>query len=481
MKAVLGRLWHSPTATTWGSLFVRLSAVLFVLPLVLVRFASADVVLWQMFSTLFVLALMLDFGLSPTFMRLVAFARGGASLAAMGRMQQASAEPPSHATADDPAALATVLSTLRWLYPRLAVAATAMLALVGTATLVRPISQVADMPAAWLAWAAVLATTGIAVWGGAYAAALQGMDQVAVMRRWEVAMGLGQVASSTAVLLLGGQLLALVLAYQAWAVLGAFRNRWLMARLFPQLLAHRPESHPEVMRVMWSPAWRSGLGVLMSYGVIQASGLVYAQIAPAAEVAAYLLALRLMMVLSQFCQAPFYSKLPRLVSLHAEGRRSEQLRLAQRGMRLAYWVFVAGALAVALAAQPLLQALGSRTLFVPPGVWALMALAFFAERFGAMHLQLYSLTNHIVWHIANGVTGVVMVLLAALAYPRMGAHAFPAAMLLAYAGFYCVYSVVHSRRAFNFSLARFESVTAAPPAAALCAGLLLAFFLPIHL
>ena len=37
-----------------------------------------------------------------------------------------------------------------------------------------------------------------------------------------------------------------------------------------------------------------------------------------------------------------------------------------------------------------------------------------AERVGALHIQLYSMTNHIVWHIANGVTGILLIVLAAL-------------------------------------------------------------------
>lgn len=478
VSALLSRLWHSPTATTWGSLAVRLSAVVLVLPLVLVRFAPAEVALWQLFSTMLMLAMMLDFGLAPTFARLLAFARGGATLDEMTRSGQ-SASPIARPA--DPAVVASVVSTLRWLYPRIAVGATVLMAAVGTLGLIKPIAQSQDASSAWAAWALVLATTGVALWGGAYAAALQGLDKIALMRRWEVATGLGQVATSVLVLAAGGELLALVAGYQVWVVVGALRNRWLLRHQHPELFAEQPSPQPRVLAVMWGPAWRSGLGVLMSHGLIQASGLVYSQMAPAAEVAAYLIALRLAMLISQFCQAPFYSKLPRLAELQAAGQREEQLQLAQRGMRLAYWVFVIGALTVALAAQPLLHAIGSQTQFVPDGVWALLAMAFFAERFGAMHLQLYSLTNHIVWHIANGVTGVLMIVVAALAYQRIGEFAFPVAMLLAYAGFYCVYSATHTRAAFKLRLLSFESRTAVPPAATLCAGLGLALLFPVRI
>ena len=469
MSALLSRLWHSPTATTWGSLAVRLLAVVLVLPLVLVRFAPAEVALWQLFSTMLMLAMMLDFGLAPTFARLLAFARGGATLDEMARIGQ-NASPMARPA--DPAVAASVVSTLRWLYPRIALGATVLMAVVGTLGLIRPIAQSQDASSAWAAWALVLATTGVALWGGAYAAALQGLDKIALMRRWEVATGLGQVATSVLVLALGGELLALVAGYQAWVVVGALRNRWLLRHQHPELFAEPPSPQSKVLAVMWGPTWRSGLGVLMSHGLIQASGLVYSQIAPAAEVAAYLIALRLAMLISQFCQAPFYSKLPRLAELQAAGKRDEQLQLAQRGMRLAYWVFVIGALTVALSAQPLLHAIGSQTQFVPDGVWALLALAFFAERFGAMHLQLYSLTNHIVWHIANGVTGLAMIVLAVGLYPLLQVYAFPTAMLLSYVLIYCGYSARLSRRAFSIALLQFEARTSMLPAACIITGLI---------
>ncbi len=478
MRALSVRLWDSPTFTTWGSLAVRLGSLLVVLPVVLVRFAPAEVALWQLFTTMFMLAMLLDFGLAPTFARLFAYARGGATVADMARMQHDPLAPPRAA---DPAVAAAVLAALRWLYPRMAIGITLALGVLGTLALEKAVSQSNDVHAAWTAWALVLASTGIALWGSAYGAALQGMDKIAVLRRWEVGLGLGQILSSIVVLSLGGELLALVAVYQAWLVVGALRNRWLLKRLHPELFSAPPAPLPMVMKVMWPPAWRSGLGALLSHGVIHASGLVYSQLAPAAEVAAYLLALRLAMLISQFCQAPFYTKLPRMAELQAAGQQAQQLRMAQRGMRIAYWVFVAGALAVALAVDPLLQAIGSRTPFVAPGVWALLALAFFAERFGAMHLQLYSLTNHIVWHIANGVTGMVMIVVAVLAFPRLGPYAFPAAMLFACLGFYCVYAVAHTRAAYKLRVLRFESSTAMPAAAALCAGLGLCLMFPFHL
>ena len=463
MKIFASRLWHSPTFTTWGSLGVRLSVVVLVLPLVLVRFAPAEVVVWQLFSTLFTLVLMLDFGLSPTFSRMLAFARGGASLADMADMRRSGiVRIPNLHTAS------VVFAALRWFYPRLALGIIALFAVIGTLALQRPIAQIVAPDAAWAAWVLVLTSSAVGFWGNAYASALQGMNSIAPLRRWEVATGLAQIGTSIAVLVSGGGLFALVAAYQFWVIFNALRNRLLLKRLHPALFNRPATPDPEVLRVMWPATWRSGVGVLMSQGIIQASGVIYSQFGIPAEVAAYLLALRIMTMISQFAQAPFYSKLPYLAELQASGDRETQMLFAQKGMRLAHWIFVAGVIGVAVFIQPALDLIGSRTHFVPAGVWALMSLAFFMERYGAMHLQLYSLTNHIVWHIANGVTGVLMIGIAVLAYPSLHAYAFPLAMLLATGGFYCTYAVRHSSAAMGLHIATFESRTSLMPAVVLC-------------
>ena len=120
MKSLGLRLWHSPTFMTWGSLAVRLSGVLLLLPIVLRTFAAPEVAVWQLFATLFTLTLLFDFGLSPTFSRLLAYARGGASVADMANMRKPTGGVNTvQAAVADSATTARVFSTLLWLYPRI--------------------------------------------------------------------------------------------------------------------------------------------------------------------------------------------------------------------------------------------------------------------------------------------------------------------------------------------------------------------------
>jgi hypothetical protein len=88
-----------------------------------------------------------------------------------------------------------------------------------------------------------------------------------------------------------------------------------------------------------------------------------------------------------------------------------------------------------------------------------MGLSMFAERYGAMHIQLYSTTNHIIWHIANGVSGVIYLIVVLILFKQIGVYSFPLGTLISYLGFYCWYSAMHSYRAFGLDFWTFERST----------------------
>ena len=81
-----------------------------------------------------------------------------------------------------------------------------------------------------------------------------------------------------------------------------------------------------------------------------------------------------------------------------------------------------------------------------------------------MHIQLYSTTNHIIWHIANGVSGIIYIIVAFVLYPYIGVFAFPVGMIAGYIGFYAWYSAGYSYRAVKMSFFSFEKDVFIPPA-----------------
>jgi O-antigen/teichoic acid export membrane protein len=471
------KLWHSPTITTWGSFAARTLSLVAVFPLVLARFSAEQVVVWSLLSSIIGLQMLADLGFGSTFSRVIAYAMGGSN----NLVDFRNPKRVHGGGKPDWEVIGRICSTMGTVYGRLTVVSVIALASFGTWSLIKPIDALPERTEAWLAWAVVLATTAITFRGNAYSAYLQGINQIALLRRWEIATSLGAVVTSTTVLFAGGGLLGLVAANQIWLVIATVRNRWLcgaveQGRFFSQ--CGQGFDRP-IFQAVWPSAWRSGVGIALTSGLIQASNLLYAQWGPVQQVASYLIALRLIQAVSQFSQAPFYSKTPLLARLHSEGKLDEQVRVARRGMLLSYWAYGLGFVTIGLGAAPLLALIGSRTPFVDPLLWVLMGIAFFCERYGAMHLQLYTTTNHIIWHIVTLVHGIIFAAVTVCAFGVLGVYALPVGLLAGYLGFFSWYCAAHSYRAFRLRFWSFEKATSLAPLAFILVYCLGAVWLPV--
>jgi len=452
MDKLLKTLWQSPTLMTWGSFLAKTLSLVVVLPLILTRLGVEEISLWYLFATIIGFQLLVDVGFSPTFSRVIAYAMGGAGVKDLRRPDGTCSGKPNWST------LEQICSTMQAIYLRLSLLWLFVLASLGTLSLIRPVSIAPDTPAAWYAWFFIIVTSTISFYGNIYNSYLQGINQVALLRRWEIFSSLGAIATSFIVLIFGGKLLSLVVANQTWQILNVYRNRFLSNMVekgrFKSFSAKTYSKY--VLNAVWPSAWRSGLGIIMTYGLIQASGIIYAQIGDVTSVATYLLGLRFIQTISTFSQAPFYSRLPLLARLYAEGKTKKLVLQAQKGMIFSFWSFTIGFIGLGLTGTPLLKYLKSNADFPSFQLWVFLGLAFFLQRYGAMNIQLYSLTNHIIWHISNGISGAIFIILSIVLFNFIDIYAFPIALLIGYMCFHVWYPAILSHKLFSLKFPTFE-------------------------
>ena len=441
------QIWESATFTSWGSLIVKFGGALIILPLVLRYFTAEEVIVWQLFVSINALVLLLDFGISPTFARMYAFALGGRSLSEMN--PEEGKNNKKNESVDVVKNIKIILATQRWLLLRVSAIAMVAMFIFGTAALIKPIKYLSNANEGWIAWSIVCVSSWASIGAAAYASCLQGINEIPRLRRWEIASGTLQMISSALVVLSGGGLLEVVISQQFWIVFGALRNKGILKKLNKEYFGLERNFNKKVMNILIPQAWRSGLGVLVNQGLIQFSGLMYAQVGIPSEVASYLIAMRFITMISQFSQSPFYSKVPSMMRLYASNYISEALELSKKGMLASHFTFVAGGIIVSILAEYSLDKIGSNTKFVNPSVWMVLCFGFFFERIGAMHLQLYSITGKIVWHIANSVAGLLMIAIAIIAYSHLKLLSFPLAILISNVIWYMPYCVIKSSNEFG--------------------------------
>ncbi len=455
--------WDSAVLTSWGSQVTRGLRLVLLLPLVLARLEIGEIAVWLLFSTILSYIALIDFGLTATFSRAIAYAMGGAE--SIGDLRRT----PDSGLGGRPneALLGRICSTQQAVYRRFSLLILLPIGLIGTLALVRPIAALPDRETAWIAWGAVLLGLAARLRDNQFVGYLTGADRIALLARWQTLVEAGSVATCVAVLVAGGGLLELAVAEQLWVVLGMLRNRGLCRRIKSGLFV-RCVGGPfdrQVFDSLWQRVWRSGLGIVFSFGLPQASGLIYAQVAGPAEAAAFLLNWRLIQMIGMFSMPPFYTLLPRLANLRAQGRVAEQVRLARRGMSLSAATFAAGFALTGLLGAELLRLAGSKASFDGGWLWWLIGLAFLADRFGAMHLQLYSTTNHIIWHRVSFGYGIGFAVVSLATLPFIGAFAFPAGLLAGLLGFYVPMTLRHSYATFELSFRRFDALVLAAPLA----------------
>jgi O-antigen/teichoic acid export membrane protein len=472
MLRFIRRGWDSPSLTTLASFAARSAALVVLIPLLLKRFSVEEVNVWQLLSTMSLLVALVDFGFTPTFTRIIAFALCGAT--DFGTTRAVSVPESSVGRGPNWDGVARIVRTLRGLYLRMSLALVFLSVVGGTWAMGRSVGLLSDPGDGWIAWGITVAGGLLSFWNGTYISIIQGFNEVALLRRWEAIAALGSLGSSAVVILSGGGLVAIAVTTQAWAVFAVFRNRWLTRSLAEGRIRgiKGGQIDSEIVDVAWPRTWRSGIGALVSVGITQLSGVAFAQFGSPSAVASYLLALRAASLLTQFSQAPFYSKLPVLARLRAQGEETLLVNTARKGMRWSYFLFVGGALVGGMAAGPVLAVIGSKVEFIPLSAWLLLSIALFFDRFGAMHLQLFSTTNDIRWHIAAGGGAILYVVTAVASVPSFGYYGFILASLLGNLLFYAPYCARLSYGVLPESALRFERGTSALPFLVLVSALM---------
>ncbi|UII34298.1 hypothetical protein LVD17_10805 [Fulvivirga ulvae] len=456
------RLINSAIAMTWGSFLARAINIIVLLPLILSSFSSQQTSIWFLFLTIFSILQLADIGFTQSFSRAISFAMGGASEIKDLRTIKVSPQQASMPNID---LVSKLYGSMKRIYLCLALLSFILITVLGTWSLIKPINDLDIKEAAWISWGIILVSAPIYIYGILYTTYLMGTNNIALIKRWDIITNICSVLGGCLIILANGGLLMLVINNQFWLIIIVIRNSLLCRKhQLRNKVNHISQFNWNIFHQIWPSSWRSAIGIIMSYGIVQFSGIYYAQFENSQEVASYLLALRIITILSDFSRVPYYSKLPLLAILRARNEFKEQLTVASKGMILSYWILVISIIIIALTSDFFIGLINSQSPFVSRCLWITMGIGVFLERYGAMHIQLYSTTNHIIWHKANGISGLIYIGFVIIAFNELGVFVFPVAQIVSNLAFYSWYSAHYSLKSFELNFFTFEKKVAIPPA-----------------
>lgn len=466
--SVLTNFLASPTVMTWVQVALRAGTNFIILGLILSAYPAEEANVWLLLLTLAALKNIADSGFLPTFSRMYSYARAGLTLDELVNQKNVK----ERVSVVDNVTLSSIVGTARIVYGVLAgLWLTALLA-GASFFMAGPINTVEDPEKAWIGFVVFSLASTLSFYGGQYTSALHGCEKVALHQKLLSLVTLLQLLVTVIVILTQSDFVWVVVSFSAFLAVQPIVNAVWARKLLASIAVTRGfpggRASNEVWRAVWPSAWRSGVGVMASDGVLQLSGLTYAQLAGPSASAGYLLALRIFEAVRLFASAPFQAHLPRMVRMRACGAVNDQLTEAQTRMRQSYVVFIALGLMSGYVTPILLEHIESETKFVTQLFWLIFLFAGLVQRYIGMHLQLYGTTNEITWHKVNTVTAGLFAITSLILLEDYSVLAFPLAYLVAQLGYGAWYAGRASYDLFGIGFYKFEKNVLVLPVALLC-------------
>lgn len=326
-----------------------------------------------------------------------------------------------------------------------------------------PISQTSSPELGWIVWVITLIALPILIFGGVFSNILQGLNRIPELRLWETFFNFLSSITSILILLYFPNVFFLVLSVLFWGIMSVFRNAYLAKKLGSVV-----EGKKDIATIKYikknsiENSIKSGLGVVFSQGITYVVGFIYASMIDSKSLAMYLITVNIILNIRNFSQAPFYSKLPLFSSLVASGDLDSLRTISQRSMRLVYLIFILSTFSLFLLGQVYTNYFNVINSLPDIHIWTVVFFAFFLERFGAMHIQLYSTSNHILWHIQTGVSGLITILFTYVLFNDYSYYSYPIGLIASNILFYSWYGPYHSYRFLQTTFWSFEKRTFFP-------------------
>jgi hypothetical protein len=442
LKKITLNIINSPTMMTWANLLSKTIGLALLLPLVLSKFSENDIVLWYVLTTMVGIGLLFDLGFTPTFVRFIAYAKSGVTIEQLCDITN-KAEAIKKKTSNEDG-LQAIFKIINKNYFVISILTFSILLSLGSFFVAGPISESTNPIDGWFSWIIVSSTTAFLLFGNKYVAILHGMKKIADNQRAMMVTSILATLIAALALMFDASLLLVISLYQGISSCSVFLNKRL-ANKYLFITGKRDEKTlssindkevTKLRRIIFSSAWKSAVGILMSVGLIHLSGIAAANYLTTADAAMYLLSLQLIRAISSFSQAPFYTKIPDLAGYYAKKNIVNLREISFVAESKSLIFFVLSCLVVGCL-FPYADSFFDFNASLPNELlWLLLSLGILVERSGAMHIQIYSLTNNIIWHYVNGITGLVMIALFLFFIGNQGVIAFPLSLLIAYSLFY---------------------------------------------
>ena len=449
--ALLSRLRRSTIVWSWVFNGFRLATGLLLLPLVLRKLSTEELGMYYVFLSQVALAPVIDFGFSPTILRFVSYAMGGAETIQAHGVSKSTGSGPNFGL------LWQLFFTTRALYRVMALVVLVILGIWGTYIVELRIHETPSPNVARVAWLITLIATVFNVYSSWAPVFLRGMDDVLTSVRITVLASVVRFVLAVGLLLAGAGLMSLPLGDLTGSLIQQIiARRTCLRRLRGQPTPGKVDVW-QTLRTMWPNSWRLGLLSLGGYFTVNANTAICLSVLGLAANARYGLSIQLLGVIGGMAGVWTQVKWQVIGQQRARHDYAAIQRTLWPRMWLQYLTFLAMAAGLLLLGPLLLQLLGSGKQLLPLPWLALLAFSSFLETQVSIWGMLISTENRIpfLWPSVAANLLSFALSLTLIHTTSLGLGAFVLAPLVAHSLFNNWYWPLHAAHGIQTSWARF--------------------------
>ncbi|RWY48112.1 MATE family efflux transporter [Mucilaginibacter gilvus] len=424
LKKLINKVWASPTVLTWGNMVSGSIKLLVLTPLILVNYDINEIAFWYLLLTINSFAIVIDFGFYPTFSRVVSYVFNGLeTLTDIDGKQKHDENKPNWPL------MGRVYGTINSTYLFISFLVVVVIFSFTYYSFNRVIIKSSEPSQLWIAYYIYGFSVFVSFFARKFDSVIIGTNNIILINRWDIINNLLSTVASVLVVFFKFNLIYLASVQLLFSVILVLRDFYLERSICDGVFKKMKffSFDKEVFLWCWNPTWRSGLLILCSTGINQVTGLIYSNVSNASMLAAYLLTLKLITTVSQFSQAPFYSKLPILTGLRIKHKIQELITLSASSMQKALLIYSLGLIVLMFLGNWGLSLIGSKAYLIDYKIIIVIGLVWFLERHHAMHAQIVVTTNKVPFYKSAIISGLINIGLVILLLPKVGIWAFPIA------------------------------------------------------
>lgn len=366
-------------AWSYTATVFTIGAGILLYPFILIKLPAEAVGIWNIFQIITSLVALLDFGFQPSFSRNISYIFSGATT-----LQRQGMNTDISVSGINYGLLSTTIAAMRRFYRSMALIVLFVLATIGTAYIVYVCRQYSgSTQEVIIAWALLIGINCFNLYTFYYDALMTGKGMVRQMQQINIVGQLTYILLAIALLYMGWGLIAIVASQLTSTII----RRVCVYRTFfrPELReAMRndtaEQSDKDILSAILPNALKLGVTSIAGFIIYKFGTLIGGAILPLALMGSYGITFQVTDIIARMGSVYYQSFVPKIAQYRIE-RNNKQLRLIYlRSILALLGVFALLGGGVLIVGNPLLKLLGSQTMFLPTGMFAVLLLIHLLER-----------------------------------------------------------------------------------------------------